>query len=166
MQGWEEVDGTALQVCAACNLAWLDTTFQLAPEAGLESGNSPHLVIPEDYLPVDMLSGMSVFFFTGSFVCPCFRRNCETQTSSGGFCIGNSNLRECTGGYLFPDLSEGGLFSAWDYRKKYPKYLRVQWCFTAHTGLALLHPGTTLGKTLAHCYKACSAHMLHSSLAW
>ena len=39
MQGWEEVDGTALQVCAACNLAWLDTTFQLAPEAGLESGN-------------------------------------------------------------------------------------------------------------------------------
>lgn len=40
MQGWEEVDGRALQVCAACNLAWLDTSFQLAPEAGLESGNS------------------------------------------------------------------------------------------------------------------------------
>lgn len=40
MQGWEEVDGRALQVCAACNLAWLDTSFQLAPEANLESGNT------------------------------------------------------------------------------------------------------------------------------
>lgn len=40
MQGWEEVDGRALQVCAACNLAWLDTSFQLAPEANLDSGNS------------------------------------------------------------------------------------------------------------------------------
>ena len=47
MQGWEEVDGRALQVCAACNLAWLDTSFQLAPEAGPESGNS---CIPKDHL--------------------------------------------------------------------------------------------------------------------
>ena len=43
MQGWEEVDGRSLQVCAACNLAWLDTTFQLAPEASLDSGNILHL---------------------------------------------------------------------------------------------------------------------------
>ncbi|KAL3160513.1 hypothetical protein ABBQ32_010818 [Trebouxia sp. C0010 RCD-2024] len=36
--GWEEIDGRELQVCAACNLPWLDTTFQLAPEASLDSG--------------------------------------------------------------------------------------------------------------------------------
>ena len=62
MQGWEELDGRALQVCAACNLAWLDTTFQLAPEAGLESGNS---CISKDYLP-DKQSGMSELDFVGS----------------------------------------------------------------------------------------------------
>ena len=38
MQGWEEVDGRQLQVCAACNLPWLDTSFKLAPEADLDSG--------------------------------------------------------------------------------------------------------------------------------
>ena len=74
MQGWEEVDGRALQVCAACNLAWLDTTFQLAPEAGLDSGIS---CIPTDYYPVDRQSGMSLLFFTGRFVCLGFRRNRE-----------------------------------------------------------------------------------------
>ena len=65
MQGWKELDGRALQVCAACNLAWLDTTFQLAPEAGLESGSSCTL---KDYLP-DRQSGMCALDFIGSFVC-------------------------------------------------------------------------------------------------
>lgn len=37
-QGWEEVNGEALQLFAACNLPWLDTSFNLAPKADLNSG--------------------------------------------------------------------------------------------------------------------------------
>ena len=40
VQGWEDVDGAALQLCAACNLPWLDTSFQLAPDAEMDSGIS------------------------------------------------------------------------------------------------------------------------------
>ena len=40
VQGWEEINGKELQVCAACNLPWLDTSFQLAPEADLDSGQT------------------------------------------------------------------------------------------------------------------------------
>ncbi|KAL0029421.1 hypothetical protein WJX77_006321 [Trebouxia sp. C0004] len=36
--GWESVHGAALQLCAACNLPWLDTSFQLAPDAEMDSG--------------------------------------------------------------------------------------------------------------------------------
>ncbi|KAL0044874.1 hypothetical protein WJX82_000765 [Trebouxia sp. C0006] len=36
--GWENIDGAALQLCAACNLPWLDTSFQLAPDAEMDSG--------------------------------------------------------------------------------------------------------------------------------
>ena len=38
VQRWENVDGAALQLCAACNLPWLDTSFQLAPDAEMDSG--------------------------------------------------------------------------------------------------------------------------------
>ena len=38
VQGWENIDGAALQLCAACNLPWLDTSFQLAPDAKMDSG--------------------------------------------------------------------------------------------------------------------------------
>jgi len=38
VQGWEDVDGAALQLCAACNMPWLDTSFQLAPDAEMDSG--------------------------------------------------------------------------------------------------------------------------------
>ncbi len=38
VQGWENIDGAALQLCAACNLPWLDTSFQLAPDAEMDSG--------------------------------------------------------------------------------------------------------------------------------
>lgn len=32
------MDGAALQLCAACNLPWLDTSFLLAPDAEMDSG--------------------------------------------------------------------------------------------------------------------------------
>lgn len=38
LQGWEDVSSSELQICAACNLPWLDTTFKLAPQAQLNSG--------------------------------------------------------------------------------------------------------------------------------
>ena len=46
LQGWEDVSSDNLQICAACNLPWLDTTFRLAPEAQLNSGMPP----PCDYI--------------------------------------------------------------------------------------------------------------------
>lgn len=37
-EGWEDLSSDNLQLCAACNLPWLDTTFKLAPQAQLNSG--------------------------------------------------------------------------------------------------------------------------------
>ena len=51
VQGWEEVNGEALQICAACNLPWLDTSFQLAPGAQMDSGQFLHMQLQYTHTP-------------------------------------------------------------------------------------------------------------------
>lgn len=39
VQGWKQLDEEDLQLFAACNLPLLDMTYNLAPQAGLNSGS-------------------------------------------------------------------------------------------------------------------------------
>ena len=43
LQGWQSMgDPCRVQLFGACNLPWLDRTFQLAPPAGLNTGERAH----------------------------------------------------------------------------------------------------------------------------
>lgn len=39
-QGWQQHRGAEVQLFAACNLPYLDLTYNLAPRAGLNTGES------------------------------------------------------------------------------------------------------------------------------
>ena len=41
LQGWRQLTSSPLQLFAACNLPWLDTNFNVAPRATLNSGMHP-----------------------------------------------------------------------------------------------------------------------------
>ena len=87
LQGWEEVKGEALQICAACNLPWLDTSFQLAPQAEMDSGQSAPPNPPPPPPTVVLLSTQPEWIFDNlQAVCCCLRRLAESSRGLQAVC--------------------------------------------------------------------------------